>query len=208
MPLMNTFESIGSTPSLREVINEWRTGGPALDAWEGSHTEPESPGIIASIIHWHHSFRSAAAQGDWNAYAVAGNSLEQKLHEVATSEKKLSDLLEVKGSSATQILDALQAVCIPHSGPSSYTKRLQYLDFIPEQHPRRRGAMHLLIKLAYHSQELPTSIYLNDVTVNREAPCMGGGFADVYRGFLDGRPVAVKNTRGVIEDPFARKVCP
>jgi hypothetical protein len=50
-------------------------------------------------------------------------------------------------------------------------------------------------------------LYLEDVTVPPDAPHRFGGFGDVYRGFLDGRSVAVKKARVFVDDPFARKVC-
>jgi hypothetical protein len=75
--------------------------------------------------------------------------------------------------------------------------RRQYLDLIPDQHPRRRGATHLIIKLACQSGELPRSLFAEGVELpahcENDRKC--GGFGDVYRGQLGRRPVAVKKPR-------------
>jgi hypothetical protein len=81
----------------------------------------------------------------------------------------------------------------------------QYLDLIPQAHPRRTGALHLIVKLAHRSEQLPRSLYVEDVALSHgRYDC--GGFADVYEGMLENRAVAIKKPRMYGEDAFAHKV--
>jgi hypothetical protein len=87
-----------------------------------------------------------------------------------------------------------------------FSERNQYLDVISEEHPRRRGAIHLIIKLAHRSEQLPRSLYVEDITLPENASYECGGFGDVYQGALAEQPIAVKKPRLVGGDAFARKV--
>jgi hypothetical protein len=87
----------------------------------------------------------------------------------------------------------------------THSDESQYLDFIPQAHPRRTGALHLIVKLAHRSEQLPRSLYVEDVALSHgRYDC--GGFADVYEGMLEDRAVAIKKPRMYGEDAFADKV--
>jgi hypothetical protein len=63
-----------------------------------------------------------------------------------------------------------------------------------------------MIKLAHRSEQLPRSLFKEDIIVLPNATLKLGGFGDVYAGSLDGRAIAVKNPRVVGADPFFHKV--
>jgi hypothetical protein len=77
---------------------------------------------------------------------------------------------------------------------------------MPEGHPRRRGAIHLIIKLAHRSEQLPPSLFHEDIVLRHDAEYQCGGFGDVYRGTVDGQPVAIKKPRMFEGDEHAKKV--
>jgi hypothetical protein len=87
-----------------------------------------------------------------------------------------------------------------------YTDHSQYLDPLPPDHPRRRSVIHIIIKLAHQSGQLPRSLFLENVqlVLHRDYQC--GGFGDVYQATLNDQPVAVKKPRLVGGDSLAHKV--
>lgn len=53
-----------------------------------------------------------------------------------------------------------------------------------------------MVKLAWASSQLPSSLFLKNVIVyDRDIPAYGGAYADVFRGELDGKAVALKRFR-------------
>jgi hypothetical protein len=75
----------------------------------------------------------------------------------------------------------------------------KYLDLISESHPFRRAATHLIIKLADCSGQLPSSLYVEDVTLVQDRRYHRiGGYADVYKGSSPRLKdcIAIKKPRG------------
>lgn len=63
----------------------------------------------------------------------------------------------------------------------------------------RRQLLRLLVELAKHSNQLPTSLFVAGVTLLSNEPCAMGGFADVFRGKLGDMTVALKRLRVVAD---------
>jgi hypothetical protein len=82
----------------------------------------------------------------------------------------------------------------------------QYLHVLPESHPRRRGAIHLLIKLADRSEQLSVSLFVEQVTFQPDSHPLYGGFGDVHLGILADQAVAVKKPRIIGGDVMSHKV--
>jgi hypothetical protein len=81
------------------------------------------------------------------------------------------------------------------------------LDFAPPSHPFRLGATHLIVKLAERSGQLPRSLLVEDVEIDRDRQNhRHGGFADVYKGWHAGQAVAIKKPRVVGGAEAAHKV--
>ena len=53
----------------------------------------------------------------------------------------------------------------------------------------------LLLTLSRVSNCLPPSLFLCDVNCQDKNSVAGGGYADVYKGWIDGHPVAIKRLR-------------
>jgi hypothetical protein len=83
----------------------------------------------------------------------------------------------------------------------------KYLDHASVDHIFRRGATHIIIKLTDRSDQLPRSLFVEDVELlpNRHFHRQGG-YANVYRGARTGEAIAVKKPRLVDHDEFDHKV--
>jgi hypothetical protein len=68
------------------------------------------------------------------------------------------------------------------------------------------GAQRIIRKLSEASERLPSSLFITGVTGREEWPSSGGGFADVYRGYYDGKPVALKLLRQFIRGEELRTI--
>ncbi|KAH7922685.1 kinase-like protein [Leucogyrophana mollusca] len=58
-----------------------------------------------------------------------------------------------------------------------------------------------LIKLAKRSSCYPACLVLNDIKMDSSNPVAGGSFCDIYKGYIKGRPVAVKKARAYELEP-------
>jgi hypothetical protein len=77
--------------------------------------------------------------------------------------------------------------------------RLQWLHYRPDQHPLRRHAIYLLMRLAQQSQTLPPSLFVTGVILPNSGdvrdPDDFGGFADIFKANHNGRAVVLKRPR-------------
>jgi hypothetical protein len=205
---MNAFDTIDESTSAHAVAEEWLQDDPSL-AVDAPPLDLVTPfeDNLHRVASCQTELQNSISRGDATAYAAAGRALGEALRQVAAVEVRLNHLLALQGARALVVLEALQTVryilvCVARL--PNHTS--QYLDLIPEEHPRRRGAIHLLIKLAHRSGQFPQSLHVHGVVVPPDATRRLGGFADVYRGILAGRPVAVKRPRTLAEEPFALEV--
>lgn len=74
------------------------------------------------------------------------------------------------------------------------TSCFQWLDSSKED-PLRRKAISILVKLAARSGVLPKSLFVEGITLQSMDPVSIGGFADVYKGLMDGQVLALKRLR-------------
>lgn len=100
---------------------------------------------------------------------------------LATHDPSSESVLALRSSAAQQILDYLQHI----------------LDDAPADHPNRRDAIYLLIRLASASNLLPKSLFVHDVRLDSATrdPVRTGGFADIYLGYHERCKVALKRLR-------------
>jgi hypothetical protein len=75
---------------------------------------------------------------------------------------------------------------------------MQWLDVAPLVHDFRKAALHLLVKIARRSEQIPEFLYIQGVEVSDNAR-FSGGFGDVFKGTYRNRneeiPVAVKRLK-------------
>jgi hypothetical protein len=64
----------------------------------------------------------------------------------------------------------------------------------------------MLVKLAVRSEQLPTTLFVENLSLLQHRQSLCGGFADVYQGKLRGTLVAVKKTRAVGGDSSVYQV--
>ncbi|KAJ7233175.1 kinase-like domain-containing protein, partial [Mycena rebaudengoi] len=76
-------------------------------------------------------------------------------------------------------------------------------DGLGTEHP---AAQRIIRKLSEASERLPSSLFITGVTGREEWPSSGGGFADVYRGYYNGKPVALKLLRQFIRGEELRTI--
>jgi hypothetical protein len=70
----------------------------------------------------------------------------------------------------------------------------QWLDVAPADHSFRRSAIHLLVKIASRSGQLPPSLFIENV-IRDTSWRNTGGSGDVFCGTYMGNKVAVKQLR-------------
>ncbi|KAJ7279092.1 kinase-like domain-containing protein, partial [Mycena rebaudengoi] len=64
----------------------------------------------------------------------------------------------------------------------------------------------IIRKLSEASERLPSSLFITGVTGCEEWPSSGGGFANVYRGYYNGKPVALKLLRQFVRGEELRTI--
>ncbi len=64
----------------------------------------------------------------------------------------------------------------------------------------RRKLRRVTVRSAQEADALPSSIYIEGVDLPDRNRVGGGGYADVYKGVLDGTQVAVKQVRRKTKD--------
>jgi hypothetical protein len=208
---MEAFDSIDEAITPSQVANEWRVSLP--------HSTPAAEPIAPSYPHtvsFEDRLRTIVECYTRLCAIVSAKSsdaspmltvFDDALSQVASVEAGVSSLLALRGEKAKVMLEAIQMVRTKQSWCNARANvRLQYLHTIPEHHPRRRGAIHLLIKLAHGSEQLPVSLFVEQVTLRLDTPPLYGGFGDVHLGILAGQTVAVKKPRAIGGDAIAYKV--
>jgi hypothetical protein len=55
--------------------------------------------------------------------------------------------------------------------------------------------LKVLVYIATESNELPSGLFIRGVHIDSQCPAGCGAFADVFRGTLDGQPIAIKRLR-------------
>jgi hypothetical protein len=117
------------------------------------------------------------------------------------SKAHRAPILALKGAAARRVLDIYQKVhsfCFAHRKPGADQRAFyQWLDNTPEDHFARRSIVYLVVKLAAHSNQLPASLFLEDVMLDSLDSHSQGGFADVFSGYFGGHQVAIKRPRGL-----------
>jgi hypothetical protein len=94
------------------------------------------------------------------------------------------------------ILDAIQTVRWRLDHSYLISDSIQWLDLSHPEHSLRRQLLYLLIKLAAASHLLPTNMFLQGVNLgDTSVPWRMGGFADIFRGWYQGREVVGKRLR-------------
>ncbi|KIK59358.1 hypothetical protein GYMLUDRAFT_245426 [Collybiopsis luxurians FD-317 M1] len=73
------------------------------------------------------------------------------------------------------------------------------LDFGRDSSQNRRKYLSLLRHLTRRFQILPSSLIINGIKREGQNPVAGGGFADIWRGSLNGKPVCLKVLRLIVE---------
>ncbi|KAK7055191.1 kinase-like protein [Favolaschia claudopus] len=108
------------------------------------------------------------------------------------SEDDKNAILNLSGDSAQSFLDVIQ---------ESLDKGL-LLD--AEQ---SRVARKMIRKLSESCDSLPSSLFIpNGVHACDQYPTFGGGFGDIYRAIIDGKPVALKRTRHFLRGSDLRRI--
>ncbi|KAJ6454088.1 hypothetical protein C8R47DRAFT_997397, partial [Mycena vitilis] len=97
----------------------------------------------------------------------------------------------VEGDSAQCFLDAIQDAL-----------NRGFL-MVPE-HSRR--ARRLIRKLSEVCDNLPSSLFITNVTGREEHPTFGGGFGDIYRATYDNKTVALKHMRHFMQSSDMREI--
>jgi hypothetical protein len=83
----------------------------------------------------------------------------------------------------------------------------KYLDHASLSHPFRRGATHLIIKIADKSGQLPRSLYVENVSLPQNHQFHGeGGYAVVYKAFHIDAFIAIKKPHLIGGSELAHKV--
>jgi hypothetical protein len=208
---MAAFDEIGSSTPLREIAQEWR-----LEGRRGSQASLDDESELTFDVGLHRilacffDLRMAIGEDDSTHpfssdenLATKVEALGEAIRAVASVKSTLDRLLAIRDENARVVLEALQKVRSVTSWTTD-TDELQYLDLIPEAHPRRKGALHLIVRLAYRSGRLPESLYVKDITL-RHARWECGGNADVFEGTLGERTIAIKRPRR-FGDAAARQV--
>jgi hypothetical protein len=208
---MNAFNSIDEAITPLQVANEWLASLPHSTV----AAEPIAPSYphtvsfedrLRTIVDCYARLCVILSAQSSDASPML-TVFDDALSQVASVEAGVSSLLALRGEKAMVMLEAIQMVRTKRSWCKVRANvRLQYLHTIPEDHPRRRGAIHLLIKLAHGSEQLPISLFIEQVTLRSDIRPLYGGFGDVYLGILSGQTVAVKKPRAIGGDAIAHKV--
>ncbi|KAK7029786.1 kinase-like domain-containing protein, partial [Favolaschia claudopus] len=89
-----------------------------------------------------------------------------------------------------------------------------FLDVVQEtvdkrllQDAEHRKARSMVRKLSEASESLPSSLFIPSAVCTREPyPTFGGGFGDIYRATVDGKPVALKRMRQFLQGSDLRRI--
>ena len=120
------------------------------------------------------------------------------VEKAVSSSARTKTFISLEGEAAQRAVDSIQNVgyCILRRLPiaQGLIGYFQWLDSSKED-PLRRKAIYILVKLAARSGALPTSLFVKGVKLQSMHAVSMGGFADVYKGLLDGELVALKRLR-------------
>ncbi|KAK7055190.1 kinase-like domain-containing protein [Favolaschia claudopus] len=107
------------------------------------------------------------------------------------SENDRDTMLNLSGDLAQCFLDVVQ---------ETLDKRLL-------QDAEHRMARSMVRRLSEASGSLPSSLFIPSAVCTRETyPTDGGGFGDIYRAFIDGKPVALKRMRQFLHGSDLRRI--
>jgi hypothetical protein len=208
---MEAFESLDENITPRQVAHEWRASLPFAKPTAEPLALPDlqAPSfddLLHTIFVCYRDLCGLRSAKDSDVSPVL-TTFDDTLSQIASVEAGVGSLLALSGERAMAMLEAIQMVrserfwCLTHANIA-----VQYLHVIPEHHPRRRGAIHLLIKLAHRSEQLPSSLFVEQLALRPDTRPLCGGFADVYMGILAEETVAVKKLRTLGGDAIAHKV--
>lgn len=101
---------------------------------------------------------------------------------LSTSEGRAS-ALSLQGKAAVSFLDILQMVFKSSATVSNNFYFVQIVDSDRDSlfSPVLRGCLH---KLARRSTELPSTLFISNITQEGKDPVSGGGYADIFKGNL------------------------
>jgi hypothetical protein len=113
-----------------------------------------------------------------SAILVRNELLYEKLQRILAVPSAWGHVVSLGSNDAGAVLDLLQEVsdCASEAGQTSRACHpTQWLDWEPVEHPDRRRAIYLLVKLSIGSKQLPRLLYVSNVQIigNRD-PWNGG----------------------------------
>jgi hypothetical protein len=140
---------------------------------------------------------------------IRAESLGEAIRAVSWTADAFKYLLTIHKQDVPLVLEAIQMVRLPSQKKCLYSflKLRKYLDHSSPLHPFRRGATHLIIKIADRSGHLPRSLYVEDIESLQDHQSHGqGGYADVYKAFHNDEFIAIKRPRLIGGSELAHKV--
>ena len=118
------------------------------------------------------------------------------VEDAVRSKSRKELLLSIKGNEAVAIMDWLHNVSYFAKGTQTLSHPcLQELMAITTTSSYQRCLRRLLVKLSKASGALPPSLLLHGIVCCNRDSVAGGGFADIFCGAYDEKPVALKRLR-------------
>lgn len=139
---------------------------------------------LPEVSTWH-----AALRADGDLEITPGKGLKELIEAAVESAPYKSLLLSFRGDLADCALQFIQNL----------------MDEIPaDDFDHRHGLRRLLVRLSTESACIPNALFLHGIAQQGSEPVGIGGFADVYRGVLGEKPVALKRLRVFVKDTNSR----
>jgi hypothetical protein len=154
-----------------------------------------------SLVDMHAGLLHTSESSPTLATSIAGaDTLHRLAVAFAVWSKQVIQLCGEQARRMAQILQDVSNPFIPGSQRALIDLR-KWLDYAPQAHRFRQGAICLLVKLAATSGELPGSLFKDGIRIgNSRDPTFSGGNAEIFRGTFEGQAVALKRPRVIDSD--------